>query len=118
MAGGYLSPARIRTLIVIDVCLYHKGLAATLLHHPRLTIAVTAGSRADALAAVRRDTPDVVTIDVALAGSLALMRELRAEAPTTCIVAFAVDENISAILGSTDSYSPRRWSLGTGHLSA
>jgi DNA-binding NarL/FixJ family response regulator len=103
MTGSNASRPRIRTLIVIDVRLYREGLAATLGSHENLHVAGTAGSRADAFSAVDESKPDVVIVDVALAEALDLMRELRAQTPTTRIVAFAVDEDISAILDCAEA---------------
>jgi len=103
MVGGGATPAKIRTLIVIDVRLYREGLTANLCDRECLFVAGTAGSRADALLAVHTHTPDVVIIDVALAQSLDLMRDLRAQTPATRIVAFAVDEDVSAILDCAEA---------------
>jgi DNA-binding NarL/FixJ family response regulator len=101
--AGDASRAPIRLLIVIDVRLYREGLAATLSDRTHLQVAGTVGSRAEALQAVVNLTPDVVIVDVALAESLNLMRELRATTPATRIVAFAVDEDISAILDCAEA---------------
>jgi two-component system, NarL family, nitrate/nitrite response regulator NarL len=101
--AGDAPRAPIRLLIVIDVRLYREGLAATLADHKHLFVAGTVGCYAEALPAVVNLKPDVVIIDVALADSLNLMRELRAKTPTTRIVAFAVDEDISAILDCAEA---------------
>jgi two-component system, NarL family, nitrate/nitrite response regulator NarL len=95
--------SRIRVLIVIDVRLYREGLAATLRDHERLSVVATAGERVAALEGLRNEKPDLVIVDVALAGALGLMREIRAETPATRIVAFAVEEEISAILDCAEA---------------
>jgi DNA-binding NarL/FixJ family response regulator len=95
--------ATVRLLIVIEVRLYREGLAATLRDHPRLTIVGTADGRAAAVEVVRQQTPDLVIIDVALPESLDLMRDLRAQTPATRIVAFAVHEDITAVLDCAEA---------------
>ena len=95
--------ARIRTLIVIDVRLYREGLATTLGARERLHVAGAVGSRSDALRAVGEVSPDLVIVDVALPEALDLMRDLRAQRPTTRIIAFAVDEDISAVLDCAEA---------------
>ena len=94
---------RIQTLIVIEVRLYREGLASTLRDQERLAVVGTAGSRAEALRAVATHAPQLVIIDVALPEALELMSELRAQTPTTRIVAFAVDEDIAAILDCAEA---------------
>jgi len=94
---------KIRVLIVIDVKLYREGLAATLRDQPPLAVVATAGDRAAALTAVRESKPDLVIVDVALADALGLMRDIRGETPTTRIVAFAVEDEISAILDCAEA---------------
>lgn len=103
MASADAPRVPVRLLIVIDVRLYRDGLAATLGDHQHLLVAGTVGSYAEAIPAAATLKPDVVIIDVALADSLNLMRELRAKTPTTRIVAFAVDEDISAILDCAEA---------------
>lgn len=94
---------RIRTLIAIDVRLYREGLAATLRAQEALQVAGTAASRDETMAAVAALSPDLVIVDVAMAGALELMRDLRAQTPATRIVAFAVDEEISAVLDCAEA---------------
>jgi DNA-binding NarL/FixJ family response regulator len=94
---------KIRVLIVIDVRLYREGLAATLRDHERLTVVATAADRAAALDAAREAKPDLVIVDVALADALELMRELRGETPTIRLVAFAVEDDVSAILDCAEA---------------
>ena len=103
MASSEFISASIQALIVIEVRLYREGLAATLRDHDRVAIVGTAGSRAEALRAVATHTPQLVIIDVALPEALELMRELRAQTPATRLVAFAVDEDIGAILDCAEA---------------
>jgi DNA-binding NarL/FixJ family response regulator len=90
--------APITILIAVAVRLYRDGLAATLDAQERLRIQGTAGTLLEAQAAVRDLQPDVVIIDVSLEDVLSLIRTLRAESPKSRILAFAVREDISAIL--------------------
>lgn len=103
MVAADVPRPRIRMLIVIDVRLYREGLAAALSAHGCLQVVGTTGSRAGAILAVQQLQPDLVIVDVALVEALDLMRDLRAQTPTTRIVAFAVDEEISAILDCAEA---------------
>ena len=103
MSSGDSSSTIIHALVVIEVRLYREGLAATLRDHRRVDIVGTAGSRAEALRAVATHAPQLVIIDVALPEALELMAELRAQTPATRIVAFAVDEDISAIIDCAEA---------------
>jgi two-component system nitrate/nitrite response regulator NarL len=88
----------ITILIAIAVRLYRDGLAATLNAQHHLTIEGTAGTSIEAQAAVRRLEPEVVIVDVSLDDALNLIRALRADSSQRRIIAFAVREEISAIL--------------------
>ena len=103
MPAGDSLPSTIRTLIVIEVRLYREGLASTLRDHDRLVVVGTAGTRAEALLAVATHSPQLVIVDVAMREALDLMSQLRAQTPTTRIVAFAVDEDIAAILDCAEA---------------
>lgn len=98
MTTDGVSQHRVRVLIAIDVRLYRDGLAVTLANRPSLHIVGTIGTREEALAAAGELEPHLVLIDVALLGALNLMRELRAQNPAIRVLAFAVDEDVSAIL--------------------
>lgn len=66
-------------------------------------MAGTAATRAEALSQMVELSPDLVIVDVAMTEALDLMRDLRAQTPTTRIVAFAVDEEISAVLDCAEA---------------
>jgi DNA-binding NarL/FixJ family response regulator len=95
--------SRIKILIVIDVRLYREGLAASLRSQDTLHVVGSVGSRAEALTAVVDLVPDLVIVDVALPEALDLMRHLRAHTPATRAIAFAVDEEIAAILDCAEA---------------
>jgi two-component system nitrate/nitrite response regulator NarL len=92
------APEPITILIAVAVRLYREGLAATLNAQEHLRIEGTVGTRLEALTAVGRLQPDVVIVDISLEDVLNLMRELRAESSKSRILAFAVREDITAIL--------------------
>ena len=93
----------ITILIAVAVRLYREGLAATLKAQQHLRIAGIAGTSLEAQAAVRALQPDVVIVDVALEDVLSLMHGLRAENPKSRILAFAVREDITAILNYAEA---------------
>src|SRR5262245_16181270 len=97
------SDSRLRILIVVDVRLYREGLAASLAHSGHLLIVGTSAGRAEALAAVHDTGADVVVVDMATRESLALITDLRREAPQTKILAFAVEEVTSDILDCAEA---------------
>ena len=93
-----IARAPITILIAVAVRLYREGLAATLNAQEHLRIEGTVGTRMEAQTAIRRLQPDVVIVDVSIEDVLNLMRELRAESSKSRILAFAVREEITAIL--------------------
>jgi two-component system, NarL family, nitrate/nitrite response regulator NarL len=88
----------ITIIVAVAVRLYREGLASTLEAYTHLRIEGTAATPVDAQAAVCARQPAVIIVDVGLEDVLGLMRTLRALSPNTRIVAFAVREEISAIL--------------------
>jgi DNA-binding NarL/FixJ family response regulator len=88
----------ISILIAASVRLYRDGLAAVLSEHEHLELIGTAGTWVDAQAAVGALQPDVIVLDVSLEEASSLMRTLRSEQTKSRILAFAVEERISAIL--------------------
>jgi len=93
----------ITILIAVAVRLYREGLAATLNAQQHLRIEGIAGTSLEARAAVRALQPSVVIVDVALEDVLSLMHDLRAENPKSRILAFAVREEITAILNYAEA---------------
>ena len=90
-------PAQIGVVLASEVRLYREGIASALSSHGRLRIVATPGNRPDAAAAVRTLQPEVVIVDMSMAGALELTAELRALSPSLRIVAMAVREDIAAI---------------------
>ena len=105
----------IRVLVVTDVRLYQEGLAQVLRDREQMRVVGSAGYREDALARVRALAPDIVLLDVAMAGSLELVRAIMELAPGVKIVAFAVtdvDEDIfSCAEAGVAGYVPRGASI-------
>lgn len=95
---------RIRLVVISDVRLYREGLAAALARRDSIAVVGTATScSADALDQVGALRPDVVIVDMATRDSLAGVRALATLAPSTKIVAFAVDELESQIVSCAEA---------------
>jgi len=88
----------IRIVIAVAVRLYREGLAAALKAREHLRVEGTAGTPLEARTAVHHLQPDIVIVDVALEDTLNLMRGFRTDSPQSRILAFAVREEIAAIL--------------------
>jgi DNA-binding NarL/FixJ family response regulator len=84
-------------VVVAEVRLYREGLAAAL-PKERLTLVATARDRAEARSIVHTLQPDVVIVDVRMPEAFDLMREVRLDTPSTQLIAFAVDDDISSVL--------------------
>lgn len=82
----------IRLMIVSDVRLYREGIAASLAHRERLTIAGVAASCADALGRVAEGGADIIVLDMAARGSLDFVREMASAESRVRIIAFAVED--------------------------
>jgi len=89
-------PAPICVILASEVRLYREGIASALSSHGRLRIVATPGNRPDAAAAVRTLQPEVVIVDMSMAGALELTAELRALSPSLRIVAMAVREAVGS----------------------
>jgi DNA-binding NarL/FixJ family response regulator len=95
--------APITIVIAAAVRLYREGLATTLKAQGHLHVSRTAGTSLETRAAVRDLQPEVIILDVALEDILGLMRTLRSECARSRILAFAVREEISAILSYAEA---------------
>jgi len=91
------SDSHIRLLLVVDVRLYREGLAATLTRE-QITVVGTASNRREACLTAQSLRPDVAIVDVAMPDAFELVRDLRAETPTMHVIAFAVNDDINAIV--------------------
>ncbi len=82
-------PRRIRVLTVDSKPLVQEGLAAMINREEDMTVVATASTGAEALDDVRREQPDVVTLDLLLTDMPGeeLARQILAEFPQTRIVA-------------------------------
>lgn len=81
----------IAVLLVIDAPLLRDGLVHVLAAAPLISVVGTAGTRAEALAALDLLRPSVVLLDMSTAECMEISRALRAEASAVSIVAFSVD---------------------------
>ena len=104
-----------RILVVGDIRLYCDGVAAHLDHSDGLSVIGVATDRSTAIEAARGGRPDVVLLDMAIADSLTLVRELRAAAPSTRVVALTIPEVERAVVACAEAgvagYVPRTGSL-------
>ena len=88
----------ISLLIAVSVRLYRDRISTLLSAHSGFSIAGTAASAPDALTIARARQPDAAIVDVSFCESMELIRALRVESASTCIIAFAVREDITTIL--------------------
>jgi two-component system nitrate/nitrite response regulator NarL len=88
----------ISILIAVGVRLYREGLATALSARQQLRVDATVATVLDAQAAVTAREPDVIIIDVSLPDVCAAMRVIRGASSRSRILAFAVREDIRAIL--------------------
>jgi DNA-binding NarL/FixJ family response regulator len=100
--GNDLGETLPRVLIASDVRLCREGLAASLIASGRLGVAGTVAGSDLTVACISRLRPDVVLLDMALAGCLLLPAALRAEFPVK-FVAFAVSEIDDDILACAEA---------------
>jgi DNA-binding NarL/FixJ family response regulator len=88
----------LRILVVVGVRMYREGLSASLANRAGLAVVGCAGSSQEAIERATAAAPDVVIIDVGTHGSLDLIRQLRRSSPSARILAFAVEEDVAAIM--------------------
>jgi two-component system, NarL family, nitrate/nitrite response regulator NarL len=89
---------QINVVVVTHVRLYREGLASALSTSARICPVGTATDRAEGAALIHNLAPDVAIVDVAMPDALALISELHEVKSRTRVVAFAVADEISAIL--------------------
>src|SRR6266516_4327084 len=82
----------ISVLIVADIRLYREGLAQAIERQAHLRLAGTAADPDSAFQQVRTARPDVVLVDMAMAGSTEAIRAIREFAPEVKVVALSVTE--------------------------
>lgn len=79
-------------LIVSDIRLYREGLAQVLGRESVFRLVGTASSPDDAMTQVRARPPDLLLVDMAMAESANLIRNIRAQIPDAKVVALSVME--------------------------
>ena len=80
--------AKIRVLLTDDHILFRQGIRTLLTAEPDMEIAGEAGSAGEAVAVARQSRPDVVLMDIGMAGmsSFEATRQIRKERPDTRVV--------------------------------
>jgi two-component system response regulator NreC len=80
--------AKIRVLLTDDHMLFRQGIRTLLAAEPDMEIAGEAGNAADAVSVARQARPDVVLMDIGMAGmsSFEATRQIRKERPETRVV--------------------------------
>lgn len=100
--GTVLSQQRIRAVIGSDTRLWRDGLADVLRRRQMAVLGVAA--HADGLVdVVLRLWPDVVLLDMALPGSIGVVREIAAQAPDVRVVALGVREQEDEIIACAEA---------------
>jgi DNA-binding NarL/FixJ family response regulator len=89
--------------VATDVCLYREGLANCLSRRPETEVVATAGRLADALDLLRCAHPDVLLLDLALAGSVEVVHAARATRPETRVVALAISDTEQGVLACAEA---------------
>jgi DNA-binding NarL/FixJ family response regulator len=103
MALGTSRRRPITMVLVARVRLYRESLASMIGCHPGVRMAAAAATQAEVEAAVEELRPDVVVIDMATSGALDMTSLLRRLPQPPRVVAFAVDESVSAILDCAEA---------------
>src|SRR5262245_27028152 len=103
MEANRQSREPITVVVAVAVRLYREGLATTLNAQDHLRILDAAGTFLDARAAICDRQPDVVIVDVGLDDAMDLMRAVRTESAKSRVLAFAVREEITAILSYAEA---------------
>jgi two-component system, NarL family, response regulator NreC len=80
--------SKIRVLLTDDHTLFRQGIRTLLAAEPDMEVAAEAGNAADAVTAARQTRPDVVLMDIGMAGmsSFEATRQIRKERPDTRVV--------------------------------
>jgi two-component system nitrate/nitrite response regulator NarL len=88
----------IRVLIASHIRLYREGLERVLRESPQIGLVGTAGSAAEAIEAVRKLSPDVLVIDMAIPEAFSAARQVVRIPGNTRIVALGMPEEESQVL--------------------
>jgi two-component system, NarL family, nitrate/nitrite response regulator NarL len=95
--------APLRVAVVAEVCLYREGVAQSLMRRPEAVVTATAGCRADALELLRHGAPQVLLLDLGIAGAGDVIAAARTLAPETRIVALAITESEEGVLACAEA---------------
>jgi len=94
---------QIRVLVVAGVRLYREGMAASLRERKEIQVVGMAGSFDEAVTLTMALRPHVIALDVGVDSSLAIIRTIRAECPSSRVVAFALSESDQEILACAEA---------------
>lgn len=104
-----------RVVVAAEVCLYREGLAHSLERRGAAEVAATAATRAEAVDRVLACRPDVVLLDMGLAGAPEVVRALREANPPVQVVALAIAETEEVVVACAEAgvagYVPRDASM-------
>jgi two-component system, NarL family, nitrate/nitrite response regulator NarL len=107
--------APIRVLLVGDIRLYCEGLSDLLVRDGRALVVAVATESAEMLESARRTSPDVVLVDMAMNGSLEVVRATREAFATLPVIGLAVParepEIIACAEAGVSGFVPREASL-------
>ena len=105
----------IRVLIASDIRLYREGLALHFGQNPHFSVVGVVEDRSSAMRYARDLAPDALLIDMAMAESLATIRDLHACVPNVRVIALTVPDVERAVLACAEAgvsgYVPRNGSL-------
>jgi DNA-binding NarL/FixJ family response regulator len=88
----------VSVFILSDLRLYGEGLADALDRQPRINVIGGETETAAAVETIRAHQPDIVAVDVSVAGGIPAIRVIRQAAPEAKVVAFRVPESASEIV--------------------
>jgi two-component system nitrate/nitrite response regulator NarL len=92
------STSPLRVFIVVEVRMYREGLADGLTGRDSLLVVGTASNRRETVERIAALAPDVTIVDIGTRDSLEMIRDLRRLTPSARILAFAVEEDMGAIM--------------------
>lgn len=93
----------IRIFVVADIRLYREGLAQLLARKQRFCIVGSAGTREEVLSGLHAVRAEVVLLDMAMTGSVGVVRTIIEAAPGVKVVALAVTETEDEILSCAEA---------------
>jgi two-component system, NarL family, nitrate/nitrite response regulator NarL len=93
----------IRVVIACDIRLYREGLSLHLARQEQLGVVGTAATRDETHRLARELTPDVLLLDMAMPGSLAIVHEVHDVAPGTRVLALTIPEADGAVIACAEA---------------